>query len=401
MLPKNVMQEHLEKYANILINFALNDGAGVREGEVVFLQVPECAKPMLLPLRRAVLKAGAHPIIEYRPDNIAREYFELANEQQLAFFPEKYMKGRVDEADHSVAIIADTNKHELAGIDPAKIMRRQQSFKQYMEWREAKENAGKFTWTLGLFGTQEMADEVKLSLEEYWDEIIKACYLDEEEPIAKWRWIHDEIMRIKHALDALRIERLHIEAEGTDLWVKLGAQRHWLGGSGRNIPSFEVFITPDWRGTEGHIQFTEPLYVYGNLIERVRLVFKEGRVIESSAEKGEDVLKEMIKQDGADRIGEYSLTDARLSKITRFMGETLYDENVGGEQGNTHLALGRSYKDSYPGDPSTVSKEEWVELGYNQSVVHTDIVATSQRKVTATLPDGSERVIYENGQFSV
>ena len=83
------------------------------------------------------------------------------------------------------------------------------------------------------------------------------------------------------------------------------------------------------------------------------------------------------------------------------MGETLFDENVGGEQGNTHLALGKAYKDSYVGDPSRPSKEEWAAMGFNDSAVHTDIVATSRRKVTATLEDGSERVIYEDGRFRV
>lgn len=100
-------------------------------------------------------------------------------------------------------------------------------------------------------------------------------------------------------------------------------------------------------------------------------------------------------------VGEFSLTDRRLSRITKFMGETLFDENVGGEQGNTHIALGSAYKDSYTKDPSKVSKEQWEELGFNESSVHTDIVSTNKRKVTATLKDGSKKVIYENGEFKV
>lgn len=393
--------EILEKYANVLINYALNDCKGVRAGETVLIQVPECAKPMLAALRRAVLKAGANPLVQYLPDDMAREFYELANEQQLDYFPAKFLRGRVDEVDHSVAIIAETNKHELDGIPPERIMRRQKAFKPYMEWRDEKENAGRFTWTLGLYGTEAMAQEVDLSLEEYWQEIIKACYLDVDDPVAKWRELEAEIERIKEALNAMKIEKVHVEAPGTDLWVKLGADRTWLGGSGRNIPSFEIFISPDWRGTNGHIQFTEPLYAYGQLITNVRLAFEEGLVVDSSAEKGEEMLKEMLKTENADKAGEYSLTDARFSRITKFMGETLYDENVGGEHGNTHLAVGKSYKESYVGDPSSVSDEEWQAMGFNDSVVHTDIVATSPRTVTATLPDGSEQVIYKDGRFQV
>ena len=105
--------------------------------------------------------------------------------------------------------------------------------------------------------------------------------------------------------------------------------------------------------------------------------------------------------DGADKIGEYSLTDSRLSRIDKFMAETLYDENFGGMFGNTHLALGSAYKDSYPGDASSLTKEQWDALGYNDSVVHTDIISTKNREVTAWLPDGSTRVIYKDGHFLI
>ena len=109
----------------------------------------------------------------------------------------------------------------------------------------------------------------------------------------------------------------------------------------------------------------------------------------------------MIAVPNADKIGEYSLTDKKHSRITKFMGETLYDENVGGEFGNTHLALGAAYRDSYIGNPKEVSDESWHEMGYNDSSVHTDIVSTTNRKVTATLSDGTKKVIYENGEFTV
>ena len=132
--------------------------------------------------------------------------------------------------------------------------------------------------------------------------------------------------------------------------------RRWLGGRGRNIPSFELFTSPDWRGTEGWIYCNQPLYRYGNLVKGIRLAFVDGRVSEASAEQNEQVLKEMIATEGADRIGEFSLTDRRFSRITRFMAQTLYDENFGGAYGNTHIALGRSYQDAYAGDPASVER---------------------------------------------
>ena len=109
----------------------------------------------------------------------------------------------------------------------------------------------------------------------------------------------------------------------------------------------------------------------------------------------------MIATTGADRVGEYSLTDARLSRITKFMANTLYDENVGGPYGNTHLAIGRAIHDCYDGDPATMSTQDWERLGFNDSVVHTDIVSTADREVTAVLRDGSSRTIYAGGQFQL
>lgn len=391
----------LEKYAKVLIDFALGGEHGIKPKETVFLQVPECAKPLLIHLRRAVLKSGGYPIIQYLPDDITRDFFEQANDDQLAFFPEPYLRGKVDQADHVVSILAETDKHELEGIPPEKMMRVQRALKPYKEWREEKENAGKFTWTLGLYGTAAMAKEVNMSLKGYWEQIILACYLDDPDPIATWKTVATEVSRLKNTLNNLHIESLHVAADGTDLIVGLGKNRQWMGGTGRNIPSFEVFISPDWRKTEGHITFTEPLYSYGNLIQDVRLEFKHGRVVKASAKKGEAVLLEMLKVDNADKIGEFSLTDKRLSRITKFMGETLFDENVGGQWGNTHLAVGSAYKDSYPGNPAEVTEAGWKDMGYNESVVHTDIVATTRRIVTATLPDGKKKIIYKDGEFLI
>ena len=130
-------------------------------------------------------------------------------------------------------------------------------------------------------------------------------------------------------------------------------------------------------------------------------MFADGRVVEAAAEENERILTEMIATEGADRVGEFSLTDRRFSRITRFMAQTLYDENVGGPFGNTHIALGRSYQDAYAGDPATVEPEEWQRLGFNSSSVHTDIVSTTDRVVTAQLRGGEERVIYRDGEFQL
>jgi len=246
-----------------------------------------------------------------------------------------------------------------------------------------------------------MAAEAGMGLEEYWQQIVHACFLDADDPIARWREVGQRLDETRERLNALDIERVHVQGEDVDLRVSMGEQRRWLGGRGRNIPSFEIFTSPDWRGTEGWIRFNQPLYRYGNLVKGIRLAFAEGRVTEASAEENEPILKEMIATEGADRVGELSLTDRRFSRITRFMAHTLYDENVGGPFGNTHIALGRSYQDAFAGDPAELKAEDWERLGFNNSSVHTDIVSTTDRTVTAQLRGGGERVIYRDGEFQL
>ena len=397
-------QKILEKYADVLVNFALGGGEGIKKGETVRLTVYDIAKPFYVQLRRAILKAGGNVLSIYLPAdegkiNLEKEFYDLADENQLKFFPDKFLKGLVDQIDHSIFIDSETNKFSLKEVDPKKIMALSQVFKPFKEWKEEKENKGKFTWTIALYATEAMAKEAGLSLKEYWNQIIKACFLDKANPVEEWKKVYKKIGEYKNKLNELKIEKLRVTGFDVDLKINMGEKRQWVGGSGRNVPSFEIFTSPDWREAEGWAKFNQPLYSYGNLIEGIELEFKDGRVVKAKAEKNEKTLLEMIKADNADKIGEFSLTDKRFSRITKFMGETLYDENAGGPNGNFHIALGSSHHDTFDGDMADKSKEDWEKLGFNDSAIHTDLVSTSPRIVTATLYDGSEKIIYKNGQF--
>lgn len=395
----------LENYANVLVNFALGGGTGIKHGDVVLLAASEYAKPLYFEIYRAILKAGGHVISNYHPDsdksfNFDKEFFVNAQEHQLNFFPSKYLRGVVDDTDHMIYVLSETDKKSLSEVDPQKIMKRGLAHKPYMDWRREKENRGKFTWTIGLYGTPAMAAEARLSEKEYWNQIIKACFLNDKNPIAKWKSIAKNLQSYIEKLNKMKIEKVHIEGADADLWVTIGKDRQWLGGSGRNIPSFEIFTSPDWRGTNGWMKFNQPLYRYGNLVTGIELEFKDGLVVKAKAKKNEKLLKHMIATKNADKLGEFSMTDKRFSHIDKFMAETLFDENIGGPQGNSHVALGASYLDTYTGDPSKLSKADQVKRGYNDSSVHTDVVSTTKRKVTAYLPGGKTKVIYDNGQYT-
>lgn len=400
-------QSLLERYADLLVNFALGGGVGLQPGETAWVAGAEDAKPLFVEVCRAVWRAGGNVIQEYEAADDAqyslrRSFYEEANEAQLDFFARQYAKGRIDDSDHLVFLHAERDPKALADVDSEKLMRRQAAHMQEVRWRAAKEDEGRFTWTIGLYGTEAMAAEAGLTVEEYWAQIAKACFLEEPDTVAKWRAVQTQLDTYVSWLNEMPIERLHVEGADADLWITVGEQRRWLAGGGRNIPSFEVFTSPDWRGTEGWIRFSEPLYVFGSLVRGVELRFADGLVTEVHAVEGEGLIREMVRARNANRVGEFSLTDSRLSPIDHFMATTLFDENMGGPFGNTHLALGMSLTPCFDGDAAAVSDEQWDALGFNvDAAVHTDIVSTTDRTVTATLAGGGERVIYQGGRFQL
>jgi len=395
----------LKKYAQVMVLYALNNGKGINKGDTVFLVGQECAKDLYMAIAKEIYAAGGNVITQYLPNNtrensLARFLLENGSSEQISFFAKPYWQGIVDAVDHILFIISEPDIHVFEGLPSSKISMMNSARAPYMKMREEKEQAGKLSWTLCLFGTQSMADEAGLSLDEYWEQIIEACYLREDDPVAKWKQVQHEIETIKDKLDALEIEKLHIKGDDVDLKIKIGSNRKWLSGGGKNIPSFEIFTSPDWRGTNGFIRFNQPLYYSGKRIAGVSLEFENGVVVTSSATENDDALKEMIAQENADKVGEFSLTDRRHSRITKFMATTLFDENMGGEYGNTHIALGNAYKDTFPGDMAAVTEEQWAAMGYNSCPkVHTDIISTTNRTVTATLSNGTEKIIYKDGMF--
>lgn len=393
--------EVLERYALVLVNFALNSGQGLRQGEVVELIVPDVAKPLALALQNEVLRAGGHPIVKLQPTGFERDYYSLAKQDQLTFFPKNFYQTKAELLDHHIQILAEPFPEELKQIEPTKIIAARDARKAYKDWLMEKESQERFTWSIALWGDQAKAKMVDLSLEEYWQQIIQACFLDATDPIKHWHEVFYLQEEIKTKLNQLEIEELHLESDDADLRIKLGSNRRWCGGGGRNIPSFEIFTSPDWRGSKGWARFNQPVYRYGNKIDQVHFELQDGLVVQGKAVQGNHLLQAMLTSPNANKLGEFSLTDKRMSRITHPMAEILFDENMGGEFGNTHIAIGSAYKECYVGDRSQVSQQQWQEWGFNDSAEHTDFISTTDRVVTAILADGSKKVIYKDGVFVV
>ena len=395
-------QEILKKYADVMVNFALRWWNGINPWDVVFVQIPECAKPFYIPLQTAILKAWWHPIMQYIPDGVTRNFYENASDEQLSFIPEAYQIWKIESMTHNILVIADSDLHELDGIEPSKMMKRIQANRKIRDLRDKKEREWKFSRTICMYGTEAMAKEAWLSLEEYRNQIISACFLDEKNPVQKRKEVNAETHRVKDKLNELKIEYVHVIWPDEDLKVKIWSNRLWEAWWGCNIPSFEVFTSPDCRDVNGRMKCNQPLYRYWNLVEWIRLEFKDWKLISARADKNDEILQEMVKIEWMDHLWEFSLTDARISKITHFMAETLFDENVGWEYGNTHIALWRWFDECYAWAKNRLEDVNFKKsIWLNMSPEHVDVISTAKRKVIWILWDGNEILIYEDGKFMI
>jgi len=407
--PYKPPEKILQKYAKLIVQFGLRDQKGnkPKPGAVVHYMVPEAAKPLYFHLQRAILKNGYHPLGQYFPSSDAqykfeKDFYNLASSEQLAFSPEGWNKKLIEEIDCTIRVEAPSDHHELNSINSEKIFTRTKAKSASGGYRRKKIDEGKLNWTIVLYGTESAAAEVGLTAKQYWNQIIKACYLDEKDPVKEWLRIDKTVGKTADKLTKLKIKSLHLIGDDVDLHVGIGKNRIWRAGGGNNIPSYEVFTSPNWREVNGWIKFNQPFYRHGKKIEEIQLWFKDGKIIKSKATKNHSLLKAMLKVKGGDQLGEVSLTDSRLSRITRFMAETLYDENTGGRYGNTHVAIGFSFRDCYNGKVGKNWKaKDWDELGFNNSSIHFDFVSTTNRTATATLESGKEIVIYKDGKFTI
>jgi len=391
----------LEKMADVLIwgMFAARSGSGgtYQLGDIILIRYDDTGRKLAEIVHRNLLEKDLIPTMEQ--DNtckMERDFYNYGNERHFKFLS-PWSKLKAKSITGLIAICSDEELFHLKDADPAKISMAMKAHKPIRKIRDEKESCGNFGWTLCSLPTIASASAAKMSLEEYSQQVIKACWLQEANPVETWIKIMEEVQGIKEWLKSLTIERIHVESTHIDLMLELGEDRKWLGVSGHNIPSFEIFTCPDARKTNGHFYADQPSFRQGNLIREVTLEFKNGKSIKSNATEGEEYLNKQLETDkGAEYIGEFSLTDRRFSKIDKFMASTLYDENYGGKYGNCHIAIGSSFPDAYGGNKPFMKIRK--KLGFNDSAIHWDLINQQPKIVTAHSKKG-KTVIYEDGQF--
>ena len=357
----------IDAYASLLLDYCCE----VRPGETVALHVATPATVLARALVRGTLERDAIPALRLVYPEYAQDLVECAGEGFLTSDP-ALERFEVERADAWIGVSAPTNRRALQAADPAVLGRIEARSRPV---REARVETTK--WVGTLFPTDAGAQDAGMSLDAFADFTFAAMHLNDRDPAAAWRALGARQERWIERFS--RADVVRIESDGTDLTLRVGG-RTWVNSDGkRNMPSGEIFTGPHEGSAEGVVTFDVPSFVAGREVRGVRLRFEGGEVSEASAEVGEDLLLERLRQDdGARRLGELGI--GTNMEIDRPTGSTLFDEKIGG---TVHLALGRSY-------PQTG--------GVNESAIHWDLVRDLRKGGTISL-DGE--VVQQDGVFQL
>ena len=360
-----MIDERVGKLARILVDYSI--GAG--EGDQVLVSAEVGAGPLIRALYARLLQVGATAVTQISLPGMQELFFEHAQELHYQEIPQ-VTRAIYEDVDAQIGIRAPSNTRALANVDPEKQQALQKRNKPLSEMMLEKDR-----WVLTLFPTEALAQEAHMSLSEYEEFAFEAMGLNEEDPVRYWSQMFSEQERLKSRLEEAR--EIRIVGPETDLTLSVEGRTFVNSAGMRNMPCGEVFTGPIEDSANGTVYFGVPAAIAGREISGVRLRFEEGKVVEASAEKGEEYLSSLLDADaGARYLGELGI--GTNYGIRRASANVLFDEKLGG---TVHLAIGRSYAQTG---------------GKNDSSVHTDLVC-DLREGGALYADGE--LIQENGRF--
>jgi aminopeptidase len=353
-----------DAFAALLCDWCLE----VRPQQQVLVSTTAHAAPLVRALHRAVLEREAWPALRVVPGELAADFYRYARAVHIDGFAPLEL-AETEAVDALLGIDAPSNTRALAGIDPALIARAGRARVPIREARLARR------WCGTLWPTPALAQQAGMGEHDYAAFVARALFLDRAEPLRAWRELSARQGRLLERLSKAR--EIRIEAQGTDLRLRVD-ERTWINSDGkRNMPSGEVFTGPLENSANGTVRFTVPSSPRGVEVSGVQLSFDDGEVVGASADHGEDYLQAALATDaGARFLGELGIgTNAGIDRPT---GSILLDEKIAG---TVHLALGRSY-------PETG--------GNNSSALHWDLIC-DLREGGRLLADG--QMVNENGKF--
>lgn len=405
--------ENLKKYARLIAETGVN----VQDNHTVVLQISVDQAPLARLITEEAYRLGAaEVIVQWSDETIQREFLAHAATDCIENVPQY----KIDQTDDWIAkgasriSVVSSNPDALAGVDAQRVAAFQAANgKALVNLRKATQ-ANKVSWTVVAAASEGWAAKVfpelatsEEQVDALWNEIFKTTRIYEENPVIAWN-IHDKKLQEKAAeLNEQQFTALHYTAPGTDLTIGLPKNHLWEGAGSynargeefmANMPTEEVFTAPDSRRVDGYVSSTKPLSYAGTIISEMKFTFKDGKVVDFSAEQGEEALKNLLAIDeGAKHLGEVALVPdpSPISQSGLIFYNTLFDENA-----SNHLAFGSAYAFNLQGG-TEMSEEELAEAGLNRSQTHVDfMVGSDKMNIDGIKEDGTIVPVFRNGDWA-
>ncbi|PQE59596.1 aminopeptidase [Enterococcus faecalis] len=405
--------ENLKKYARLIAETGVN----VQDNHTVVLQISVDQAPLARLITEEAYRLGAaEVIVQWSDETIQREFLAHAATDRIENVPQY----KIDQTDDWIAkgasriSVVSSNPDALAGVDAQRVATFQAANgKAFVNLRKATQ-ANKVSWTVVAAASEGWAAKVfpelatsEEQVDALWNEIFKTTRIYEENPVIAWD-IHDKKLQEKAAeLNEQQFTALHYTAPGTDLTIGLPKNHLWEGAGSynargeefmANMPTEEVFTAPDSRRVDGYVSSTKPLSYAGTIISGMKFTFKDGKVVDFSAEQGEEALKNLLAIDeGAKHLGEVALVPdpSPISQSGLIFYNTLFDENA-----SNHLAFGSAYAFNLQGG-TEMSEEELAEAGLNRSQTHVDfMVGSDKMNIDDIKEDGTIVPVFRNGDWA-
>ena len=408
-------QDKLRQYAQLLVRVGMN----VQDKQPVFIRSSvEALELTHLVVEEAYIAGASDVRVEYADPRLKRLKFE---HESLDHFENNDVKSydveaRMDFVKRGAANLAILTEDPdlLSGIDSSKLKAYQLQYsKAYKGYMEASQK-NQFPWVVAAFPSKAWAQRVypDKSVEDAYttfvDEVFDVVRVDGNDPIQNWQSHVKNLSVHADKLQKKQYKALHYLSEGTDLVVGLPKGHIWEDATSyvngdqqafiANIPTEEVFTAPDRNNVNGYVTNKLPLSFNGNIIDGFTLTFKDGEIIDFKADKGEDVLRDLLDTDeGAKRLGEVALVpdDSPISNRNTIFYNTLFDENA-----SCHLAIGSAYGFNIEGG-TEMTTEEKIASGLNDSNVHEDfMIGSADLTIYGILEDGTKELVFENGNWA-
>ncbi|MCY9108556.1 aminopeptidase [Bacillus atrophaeus] len=395
---------------------AVEVGVNVQKGQHVVVNASTEVRDFVrLIVKHAYEKGAKHVTVNWQDDEVSRLKYELAPPEAFDEYPEWEAKGKEALAEKGAAFISvvSSSPDLLKGIESNRIAAFQKAAGKALHTYRQYIQSDKVSWTVIGAASAGWASKVfpghseEEAIQLLWEEIFNTTRVNEENPVQAWKE-HDQTLheKVDH-LNAKHYSALHYQAEGTDLTIELPKKHVWAGAGSinengnefmANMPTEEVFTLPQKDGVNGTVSSTKPLSYGGNIIDNFTLTFKNGRIVDIKAEKGEDILKELVETDeGSHYLGEVALVpyDSPISKSDILFYNTLFDENA-----SNHLAIGSAYAFNIEGGKQ-MSREELVKEGLNESITHVDfMIGSKDMSIDGITADGKREPVFRNGNWA-